>query len=290
MALGIDQHYENIFLVEEKETTLPSDIKATLPGWKICVCDLEVIGSQDGELDPSYAVEFENLLIIDHHMKKPIMHQFISSAMIANSYVRLHGPLSKEYAIVINHVDSDSILSALIMNGTLQADDILGQAAQHADHFGGINIISDLLQSMEEDRNLRNSIEITPLLPILHHYLRKRYAQREEIQGYIRNGLVHWEEGLACLKLDHLIDEELLPNLLPEAKVILYACPMQDENKKKWRIRIRLGQQGEDLNLAEMNLPEYVGPWNAGSIARETGTDTEPEDYLRLIAEAIKRA
>jgi hypothetical protein len=287
MALNIDQHYENIFLVEKKDDTLASEITETLPGWKICACDLHVSGSEAGKVWPSLAIDFDDLLIIDHHMPLPEMRQFISSTQIANNYVLLNGPLSKEYAIVINHVDTDSVLSALIMNGTLAPDELLVQAAQNADHFGRMNIISDVLQALQDERNLRNSIEISPLLPILYKILAQRYADRLEIQEYIAQDLVHWEDSLAYVRLEHIIDVGLLPDLLPDARVIVFACPMQEANAKKWYIRLRLGQPGAGLDLRQMNLPEFRGRWNAGAIAGDTGTDREPEEFIRLIREAL---
>jgi hypothetical protein len=113
--MKIIQTYKNIYLVEKKSKNIAQEIKDQFPNRKICVCDFYITGSEKGEITRSGAINFDGLLLIDHHAPLPEMMRRVSSTIFANKYVLENGPLDECYAVVINHVDTDSILSAIIM-------------------------------------------------------------------------------------------------------------------------------------------------------------------------------
>ena len=105
------------------------------------------------------------------------MRKHISSTTLANKYVTERGPLNNSYAVIINHTDTDSILSSLIMSGKLKPHDEFDMAAIAADHTGKENIISDLLQALEDDRCLNKSVDA------LQKIVKKKINGKTRIKG-----------------------------------------------------------------------------------------------------------
>jgi len=283
--MKIEQQYGNIYLVEKKPEITASELKDVFPSKKICVCDFYVSGSEDGEIGENGVTNYCDLLLVDHHIPDPrYMSWKISSTVIANRFVSANGPLTDEYVVVVNHTDTDSILSSLIMSGILKPEtEYYDQAAIAADHTGKENVISDLLQSFEDDRNLKTSIEM--LLKIRE----KRLWVREEMKRRIANNEFEMNDGIAFIKIDQKIDACLLVDALPDAKVIVVASPMPKKSKGKWRIRVRLGKSGNDIQLNKLGLTDTGGRWNAVSTSRNGGTNMEPEKYLEMLRDKIEQ-
>lgn len=286
MTLKVEQTYQNLYLVTKKSRNTPGELRALFPDSEICVCDFYVEGSEDGRAvgtDPP-AFEFEDLLFIDHHAPIPLMQRQITSTLVACEYVKERSALRSEYAIVINHTDTDSLLSALIMNGTLEPINLYVEASIAADHTGDENIISDIVQALDDDRDLEQSIET--LLKVVN----KRLRVREELQTHVERGQFRWVDGIAYIILDKRIDAGLVPPFLPNARVIVVASRMPEDAQKKWRIRVRLGKKAKGIYLNELKLPDFGGRWNAGSTTRHGGTDIEPEDYVDIILNRLRES
>jgi hypothetical protein len=277
MTLKIDDFYKRIYLVEKKSENSASELKSTFPNQNLCICDFYIKGSEHGQIEDSGAITFNDLLLIDHHMALPYFMRQISSTVIANRYVRKNGKINTDYKIIINHTDTDSILSSLIMAGNLPPDDIFEQAAICADHTGKENTISDILQALEDDRKIKGSIDV------LMKVLEKRYYAREEIKRLAQNNHFKWNGEIAYIILDNSIDAGLAPAFLPNAKVILIASLMPKGSVRKWKVRVRLGIKGDGIVLNRLGLPDAGGRWNAVSTSRNGGTDIEPEKYVEII-------
>jgi hypothetical protein len=284
----IEEVYENIYLIEKKSCNTASELKENFSGKKVCICDFYIEDSENGEIDESGVTNYCDLLIVDHHAPVSYMRKHISSAVIASKYVSANSPLSDEYVIVVNHTDTDSLLSALLMSGGIEPNSEYEQAAIAADHTGEENIISDLLQSLEEGRELKASIEelLSPTEDL--EITKERHLLRSELKELVNNCTV--QDGIAYINMNKKIDAGLLPALFPpDVKAIMVASPMPDGSKGKWRIRVRLGNSSEEIELNKLNLPDTGGRWNAISTSRHGGTNIEPEDYLKMLSDKLNQ-
>lgn len=283
--------YKNVYLIEKKSENTAQELKDTFPGREICVCDFYVSGSEDGEAAAGGALRFEGLLIVDHHAPRPEMMRHVSSTTFASQYVAECGPLDGAWAVVINHPDTDSILSALIMSGVLEPRDEYNAAAIAADHTGAENVIADLLQSLEEDGSLQKSVEtLQKCVDVLRKVVEQRLRVRQELKALADARLFKMEGGIAYKMLDKKIDAGLLPSLFPEAEAVMVAWPMRPGSKGKWAIKVRLGLEAAGIALNEMGLPDAGGRWNAISTTRHGGTNVEPEAYVKMVRAKIDQA
>ena len=286
--MKIEQQYGNIYLVEKKPENTVAELKAIFPSKRICVCDFYVSGSEDGEIDENGVTSYSDLLVVDHHIPAPCYVSWkITSTVIANKFVSINGPLTDEYVIVVNHTDTDSLLSALLMSGKIEPNIEYEKAAIAADHTGEENIISDLLQSLEDSRELKTSIEelLSPTKDL--EITKERHLIRSKLKELVPDFTVN--NGIASITMDKKIDAGLLPGLFPNVKAIMVASPMPDGSKGKWRIRVRLGSSSENIELNKLNLPDTGGRWNAISTSRNGGTNTEPEDYLKMLSDKFNQ-
>ena len=277
--MKIVEEYEKICLVEKKSDNTAGELKDAFSGRKICVCDFYVAYSERGEITESGAINYDGLLIIDHHAPVPAMMKHVSSTTFASKYVAQYGPLDDRYVVVINHTDTDSILSALIMSGLLAPHEEYIAAAIAADHTGAANVISDLLQSLEDDSDLRKSVDI------LCKVLEKRLWVRRDLQE--KKDEFKIDGSIAYKLLAGKIDAGLLPCLFPEAEVIAVAWPMPKGSKRKWGIKVRLGMGADGIALNKLDLPDAGGRWNAISTTRQGGSDIELAEYVKIVRAKI---
>ena len=290
--MEIEEVYENIYLIEKKSSNTPSELKEAFPGKKVCICDFYIEYSENGKIDENGVTDYCDLFIVDHHVPVPYMKKHISSAVIASRYVSSNGLLGDEYVIVVNHTDTDSLLSALLMSGKIEPNIEYEKAAIAADHTGEEHIISDLLQSSEDGRELKKSIELLlimvkdPKMVKDLGIMKERLLIRSELKELVPTFTVNMNNGIAFKIMDKKIDAGLLPALFPNVKAIMVASPMPD---RKWRIRVRLGKLGKNIELNKLNLPDTGGRWNAISTSRHGGTNTKPEDYLKMLSDKINQ-
>lgn len=231
---------------------------------------------------------------IDHHAPVPRMAREVSSANLAMHWMaqdelRSHGP------VVVTHTDCDSILSAGIVAGRLEPGERYGVAAIAADHTGEENAIADLLQAIQDRRDVEYSLEMLRRLEsgaalpseardALDDRLRKRDAvARAVAEGrFGRTGTIWWAE------FDEEMDGEFLPALLPDAELIVVATPYDGRSLRRV-IKVRRGRATpEGVTLDDIPLkavdPAYGGRWNAGSTKRGGGSPMVAEEFVRRLA------
>ena len=279
--MKVIEAYKNIYLVDKKPEISARELKDQFPDQKICVCDFHITDSEKGESTPSGAMFFDGLLSIDHHATLPEMMRRVSSTIFANKYAAEHGALDDSYVVVINHVDTDSVLSSCIMRGLLEPDEKFNTAAIAADHTGEENLISDLLQSMGDDTGLQTAVEM------LRKVLERRVWARRDL-------LAHKDEfetdgRIVFKKLDRKIEAGLVPGLFPDAEAVILAWLMPAGSPGKWGIEVRLGLHVAGIALNELDLPDTGGRWNAVGTTRHGGTNIEPERYVKIVKEKLAR-
>lgn len=275
MPLQILQQYRNVYLISKQPKNLTAEIKALFPGRNICVCDFYLEKCEHGVLLPEGAYIYDDILSIDHHAPTKVFMDFVSSSSFASRYVLAHQHLSSEWCVVINHVDTDSVLSATLMSGILTPDDMYISAAIAADHTGEENAIADILQSLEDENDLELSIGV--LLKLVS----KRLHVRKKLLGLKESFQTLGE--IAFCDIDQKIDAGLLPSLFPEKKAVAVAWPMSGQHEGRWGIKVRLCSSGHCISLNSLGLPHTGGRWNAISTTRDGGTTLRLIDYIKLL-------
>ncbi len=285
-------------LLPEMSDYTKQQLKEMFPGKNLVVCDFNVAGL-DLDADYERQIAKDGILNIDHHSKKPEMERKVSSTNLAIEYIKKYGLLSEDWQYIVHHTDCDSLLSSAIMRGILPPDEKFGEAAVAADHTGAENKIADLLQAIQDRRDLGYSLEQLQLLmagePLdgeAQKALEKRYADRARIKQLIENGGFKAAGSVSYAVLNEKIDGALVPALLPDSEVILLFSPLEVDSSK-WEVKFRLGQNvSEGFSLKKLDIeavdPFFGGRWNAGSNKRGGGTNLNPDDYAAKIVDLIK--
>ena len=254
-----------------------AEVLAVAPAGTLYACDFAVDGVEDFAPRP-WGYERGRIINIDHHADTPAMRRRVSSTNLALLRVAAHGIAGADETVVINHTDCDSVLSAALLCGDLEPSNELGVAAIAADHTGDENAIADLLQALDKRRdyaysldNLRRLLAGQPLDADAQTELAKRAAQRHSAAELVAAGGFNQREGVAYAVTAQPIFGELLPPLLPDARLILLFSPRADD-AGKWNCKARIG------NAAPADTPfsrllkavdaGYGGRWNAGSNTR----------------------
>ena len=265
----------------------------------VVACDFYVERAEEGDEIPG-GYDIDGVTNIDHHAPTARMMRHVTSTNLAIEHVQRRGPTASNSLIIISHTDCDSVLSSAIMSGDLAPDPQFGEAAIAADHTGAVNGIADVLQSFEEKRdlyfslrNLRKLLDGEPLDRIAQPYYAKRLRKREAAADAIANRTIDTEGPLAFGVLEEKIDGEFFTAKLSQAAVILLMNRRADS--PRWDAKLRLGLNaptGASLHhlRTERFDPAFAGRWNAGSNARNGGTDIIPEYYVRYVAEAMQEA
>ena len=265
----------------------------------IIACDFYVDGAENGTEAPG-GYEIDGILNVDHHAETPRMMRYVSSTNLAIEQIQRSGPPDRNTMILVSHTDCDSVLSAAIISGELAPDPQFGDAAIAADHTGAPNGIADVLQALDERRdlyfslrNLRKFLNGDQLDRIAQPHYARRLKKRELAAEAIEQRVVTVERQLAFGILEQKIDGEFFPAKIPEASVILLMNRRPDSNR--WDAKMRLGLNAPPgASLHQLHLerfdPAFGGRWNAGSNRRNGGTTIEPGSYARLVAEAMQSA
>lgn len=246
----------------------------------------------------------DNILNIDHHFPISDFSRNISSTNLAISYVKKNGSVDKDTLVVINHTDCDSILSSAIMRGILPPDDKFGIAAIAADHTGEENEIGDLLNALDDDRNIELSLRNLELLlngaqlePRAKELLKKRENERERAKVIAKEKMKITPSGnIYYAELDKEVESELMPPLLPKAKIIVLITPAINEETGKPAIEVkaRLGlaaPEGIFLKKFMQKVdPIWSGRWNAGSDKRNGGQNPNTFDLETFMSSLDKEA
>lgn len=275
MPLRILKQYQNIYLISKQPKNSVGEIKNLFPGKNICVCDFYLEKSENAKILPEGANICDDVLSIDHHAPIEAFMDFVTSTSFACRYVLAHNHLSADWFIVINHVDTDSLLSATIMSGILSPDDMYVSAAIAADHTGAESVIGDVLQSLEDENDLELSMGILLKLVNKRLEVRKNLARLKDT-FQTRGDVVFCE-------IDKKIDAGLLPSIFPDKKMVAVAWPMTGESQGRWGIKVRLCSSVERISLNSLGLPNTGGRWNAISTTRDGGTTLRLIDYVKLL-------
>jgi hypothetical protein len=246
-----------------------------------------------------YVSEGREIISIDHHGDDRRMWRHISSTNLAMTFVQEYGSVE---AVGITHTDCDSVLASEILSGKLSADDHrLGAAAIAADHTGEEDTFADLLQAIQDERDVVYSLRCLELLQqggekalpsAARQALHARRRERRHIQALIQSGIFQQRgRGVYAAYLDFRIDGELLPAQLPDdALVILTVSPPVSEGAGGV-VKTRLGRAAPvGLSLFDLGLAKWgwEGRWNAGSTGRHGGT-RDPEALIEAVVKAVSQ-
>ena len=288
----------NITLLPLSSDVFPQELRQKFSPGPIVVCDLYVSGIEREGTEQSYGYEWGGIINIDHHAPTPKMAAHISSGILAAAWVKARGPAPLSVPVVINHVDCDSVLSALIVRGVIPPHPIFAEAVIAADHTGQVNPIADLLQALEDARSLSYSADaLSRLLQGLPQeqktiaLLAKRSRERELAVAAVESKQYQEIGGVVLIESPERLSGEVLVPLFPKAVVIISSSPhSRDLNGRQlWRTKMRLGLGAPPgLTLNEFNPagfdPAFGGRWNAGSTGRAGGTRKTPLEYARHFA------
>ena len=282
--------------------SVPPALLADVPGETLFVCDSYVEGVERGD-DVDAGYRLGRVINVDHHAPTARMARTISSTNLAIAHVRQHGAAGPADAVVITHTDCDSVLSSAIVAGVLPPEDRYGAAAIAADHTGATDDIADLLQALDERRDLMLSLaslarlegrDPEPLDADVANALAARRRSRADARAAVAAGRVAMSGPVAFGEFDTILDGEFFPALVPEATVVVIACPMPDASGRR-QMKIRLGQAApagfslNDLRLREFD-PVYGGRWNAASNRRGGGTTIDAARYAAEVARRVEAA
>jgi len=284
--------------IAHRETFVPADILAEHLG-PVVACDFYIEGAELGQEIPG-GYDIDGVINIDHHAPSTRMMRHVSSTNLAIEQMHHDRHPPRDGMVFISHTDCDSVLSSAIMAGELECDSIFGEAAIAADHTGAPNGIADVLQSLEPRRdlyfslrNLRKLLSGEPLDRTAQPFYAERLKKREAAEAAVAKRKIQLDGSLAHGILERKIDGEFFPAKLPDAALILLLSPRIDSNRWDAKMRLGLGAP-EGVSLHDLRSkrfdPAFAGRWNAGSNARNGGTDMKPDDYVQNVAFAMREA
>ena len=239
------------------------------------------------------------------------MRRIVSSGNLASRYIELKGSLPKEYTVVANHTDCDSVISTLLMGDIINPHQELNAAVIAADHTGEENLIADLLQGLDKLRDFNFSVsELLKLLsgqelsPVSLSAIQRRQDVRNELKTILSNPEhLTFYGNVALIQSPISINAELVTPLLADAVAIIILEPrnpmdVTNDSPNVYVSRIRLGLKGMELGLNLHNLqindgvsPHWGGRWNAGSDNRGGGfpNDKDPLQSATLLNKRIRQ-
>lgn len=245
---------------------------------------------------------------VDHHAPHRSMQRLVSSANLALDLIGSGDRPRPLDAVLVSHMDCDSVLAAGILSGRLAPDPGYGTAALAADHTGEENPVADLLQALDahwsrKGRPMPDPDGLEYFFDCLDRLERGRTLDTfaaEALEARTRGremataiaAEASSERGVHFARLDTPMEGELLLPLMPNAWVVATANVHRDD-ARRWHMKLRLGRAAPPwLSLHDLGLnhfdPAYGGRWNAGSNNRSGGTELEPEAYRALLILALE--
>jgi hypothetical protein len=173
------------------------------------------------------------------------------------------------------------------MRGIIPPDEKYGDAAVAADHTGESNPIADLLQALSDLRDIAFSLRNLQLLtegqeiePRAKELVNEREENRERAKEVAEHEIKVSESGnIYYIKLDKKIEGEMMPSLLPNARIIVLMSPLKNKGTGKISLetKARLGLVAPEGTILKKIMqkvdPKWNGRWNAGSNKRNGGQD-----------------
>ncbi|MFA6096536.1 MAG: hypothetical protein WC788_02810 [Candidatus Paceibacterota bacterium] len=285
-------------LLKERKFITKEEIENGFKDEKVLVCDVYVKDIENHREGDHF--RDGNIYSIDHHAPLKEFQQKISSANIAIEYVRNNGPIGKDFKVITNHTDADSVLACLIMRGVLPPDDRFAKAAIAADHTGEKNEIADLLQAIQYERdielavrNLQLLLDGEPLEKRAADLLKERDEDRIKAEKMVEEGNIQEIGGVSYVELEKKIDPNFFIPMIPGAMIIV-TFSKHGDFPERLETRVRLGEAGleKGVSLLELGIedidPNWGGRWNAGSDKRGGGTDLLPDEYVRKLNDRLQ--
>lgn len=300
--------FRRIVILPTQSVVTPDTLRQAVTEGRICACDFYIEGIEKEEsqyygdspvIKDSYGIQRAEFLNIDHHSSLPEMRAMISSGNLAVEYKNTQIELPDDFTVVVNHSDCDSVSSSLIILGIFdhcyKKDEIfkiLGEAVKCADHSGEPNVIADLLQGMESQKNFKLSAEalITLLTNEFPDFGRAMYAKRMDLRDAISELILNPNAvkkigNIVVVKSDSRLESELIAPFFPDAYAIISSEPKPSIGAGHTLTRIRLCTRGIESRLSLLDLGINYGPdpininwggrWNAGSDSRGGGSPRE---------------
>ena len=292
-----EQKKDRIKVINQKPVNTKDELISIAGTDKVCACDFYVDGSERWLADGHILME-GRFLNIDHHSSLEELKSRISSGNIAASFVKKYGILDDDYIVVLNHLDCDSVVSSFIMLGILEPEPRLIRSVISADHTGDKDDIADLLQALEDTKNL--DLIAKNLFDVMDgdepeeeakRLLRIREKNRERIASMVEMKRFHKEGDVSYMVTESNLDPALLVSLLPESVAIMVSSVSKEpepRDEQRWDHRIRLGMKMEGISMKDLDLPDFGGRWNAGSTRRNGGTKIPPKRYAYILDRKLK--
>lgn len=301
----IEQQLENIYLITEKTKNYANEIRGIWPKEKVFICDFS-LADLDQTIKEGKTVDrigrclvWQDLIMVDHHSPHPDMSKQISSVSLAYDLRKNHPDVfADDFVVVINHTDTDSILSAFMIAGLIEPEKKWVKAGIAADHTGDNNKIAELLQSLQNRRDLKLSggslmrlVNGEALEKEVEAEIASYRAKKNEAKQLYAAGLFKHQGMITYAIMNHAYDFVNFLPLIPEAQILMMFYPSAKDPTKLY-VKIRLGQSAPDwLKLNQLNFSgkdnfNFGARWNAGSNGRSAGTDKSPEEVVAIVNQA----
>lgn len=251
----------------------------------------ELCGFEDQEL---------GVACIDLHADDTRMYRYVSATPLICSIVQDFGlPTRFGYRIAINYTDADSVLSAFIACGLCDANDPrFSEAAMAADHTGKENFIGDILNGIEDKRDvsfswqsLKAALEGTALPLEAQKGLEKRKRDREYTLNAVQKGcFIQAFPGVYIYQAqegESLMRTEYVCGAISDARVILTAAKSRYGEGFDYKARVGLDWPA-GKSIQSLGLPQFGGRWNAGGTVRSLrAVNMSPKEYAKLISDGL---
>jgi hypothetical protein len=308
---------EKINLITERKYYSTKDIRAMFPdASKIYVLDFSVVDTElprflgpNGEI-LGYIDSENNVTIIDHHSDHPQFEESISATHQALIAVSNGLRLSDKDIIILNHTDTDSILSTIILTNPDLSDLLKARfalATVNADHSGGEDDIVDLIDTVYRKRDPELSINTLEkylkygTLEVLSQEIRDAYHERVEYRmrakEVVKSGqLQHAGNGVYFIKTTEDLQSLHFPAYCRKYEIPLSVIIIAKPKNGKWAMSIRTSDCfPKNTNLlklfSDLNLGKYGfgGRNKAGGNSRiiDNVETIEVEDLAQMIAEYL---
>ncbi len=282
-----------ITLMEERRVITEDELRKNYSG-KIAALDFYIKGIEEKGHWDGDVLCLDGILNIDHHAPVEEFVKYVSSTNLAIAWVKKNGILDKNYTVVLNHTDCDSLLSSFVIRGIFSPYERFGEAAIAADHTGEENEIADLLQALQYKRDLEFSVRNLKLLlegkdleAEAQKLLEKTFIDRKKAREIVEGGGMINLGGIIYAQLDKKVESSYFPALIPNAHVILLFSP-HEKNIGNWEAKIRLGMAAPSgLTLSKLEIedfdPSFGYRWNAGGNNRGSGTSLSVKEYAQRL-------
>jgi hypothetical protein len=287
---------------------------------EIIVCDFPVqpsdsnikdIRDSNGNLLGEYHVNY-GIANFDHHLDRPDFSRLVSATNLINRLKEDKTPQNDVFRaaefVVTSHVDYDAATSSGVVAKYLPVDEnVLGAAAIVADHTGAKVNFNDRVNTLALVGNALTNLEDIPLSlqtidaiyrgksieevkeidPRIELELNVTLRQIENLERWVKKRLFHsYGNGVYYGKIPTPVFGQYLLQYFPKAWVIITSMQTIDE-PFEYAMQIRAGLQWPEGNsLRELDIPNFKGRWNAGSI-KGTHSVKDPIEVLDHVVRGV---